>query len=178
MSKPVKEMLRKDLSRRLEGVSSLAVVSLIGLDGPATTRVRAQLRDKGIRLTVVKNSIARSAFETVGIGNGKQLLDGPCALAYGGDSVVTVVRELVEMGKEDENLRVKAALFEGELFGEDRVEQLSRYPTREEAIGRIAAAAVAPARAIAGCLAGPAGKLAGAIKAVEERQESGPAEAA
>jgi ribosomal protein L10 len=46
---------------------------------------------------------------------------------------------------------------------------LSKFPTREEAIALILAAATAPGRKLAGCLLAPARRLAGIIKAVEEK---------
>ncbi|MCK4276847.1 MAG: 50S ribosomal protein L10 [Phycisphaerae bacterium] len=173
MSKPVKELLRKDLAKRLEGVTSLAVVSLTGIDAVATNRIRAQLKQKDVKLSVVKNAVAKSAFDTVGIPDAKQMLDGPCALAWGGDSVVTIVRELLELAKEAENLKVKAALLDGEVFGPDRVEQLSKFPTRDEAIATVATTALSPAAKLAGCLAGPVARLAGAIKGVSDKQDDG-----
>jgi len=177
MSKPVKQLMRKELTARLQGVTSLAVVGFTGIDAVTLGRIRAALRDKQVSLTVVHNSVAKTAFENVGIPQAKDLLDGPCALAYGADSVVTVVRELLELRKEAENLQVKGALLEGQVFGPDRVEQLSKYPTRDEAIANVAAAILAPARKIAGCLVGPASKIAGALKTIQDKQ-GGQAEAA
>jgi large subunit ribosomal protein L10 len=128
---------------------------------------------KNIRMTVVKNSVARQAFRSVGLEKAADLLEGPCAIAYGADSVVTVVRELLAAGKDAANLVVKAAYMEGEVFGAEAIERLSRYPTRDEAIGRIASAALWPGKRLAGCLVGPGAGLASILKAVEEKQVPG-----
>ncbi len=179
MSKPVKELLRKDLIGRLEGVDSLAVVGFTGLDGVTTTEVRKRLAAKSITMTVVKNSVARQAFKSVGLVAAADMLDGPCAIAHCSEGVVTVVRELLEIGKDAPNLAVKAAYMEGEVFGAERIDELSKYPTREEAIALVVAAAMSPARKLAACLLAPGWKLAGIIKAVEEKATSAaPEEAA
>lgn len=173
MSKPVKELVRKELIKRLEGVESLAVVGFTGLDAVATNRIRGQLREKDIRLSVVKNSLAKQAFKEVGLSQACDLLDGPCAVAFSSDaqqvSVVDVVRQLMEMGKESPQLTVKAALLDGEVFGPDRVKELSNYPTRDEALATVVSCALAPAGKLAGCLIGPGGKVASLVKAVEEK---------
>ena len=44
MSRPVKALLRKELIGRLEGVDSLVVLSLAGVDGLANNRLRRNLR--------------------------------------------------------------------------------------------------------------------------------------
>jgi len=169
MSRPVKELLRKDMSRRLAGVNSLALVAFTGVDANSARQVRSRLRQRQIRMFVVKNSIARQAFREMGLPAAADLLDGPTAVAYGSDSVVSIVRELLEMGKEVPALGVKGAVMEGEGYGPDQIEALSKYPTRDEAIGRVAGLAIAPGRRLAGCLVGPGGRVAGLIKAVEDR---------
>ncbi|MFW6154535.1 MAG: 50S ribosomal protein L10 [Planctomycetota bacterium] len=173
MSKPVKSLLRKEFGRRLEGVTDMAVVSVIGIDGNTNNRLRGELLDKGIHVMVVKNAMARQAFNDLGIGAVGELLDGPCAVAYGADSVVDVVREIVGRAREIPELSVKGAYMDGELYaGPERVEQLSKFPTRGEALGKLAGAARGPGAKIAGALIGPGGVIAGVLKALEERGET------
>ena len=175
MSKPVKELIRKELIKRFEGVTSLAVVGFTGIDTLKTHEIRGRLRAKDIRMTVVKNSIARHAFEAVGIPEAKDLLEGPCAVAFGVDqeqvSVVNVVRELLDIAKEAPNLVVKAAVLEGDVFGKDQIDALSKYPTRDEAIARTVSCVLAPGAKLAGCLVGPGGKIASLLKAIQEKKE-------
>ncbi|MCK4601510.1 MAG: 50S ribosomal protein L10 [Phycisphaerae bacterium] len=177
MSKLVKELVRKEFIRRFEGLTSLAVVGFSGVDAVANHQIRGRLRAKDIRMTVVKNSLAKQAFKALDMPAAGELLDGPCAIAYGADSVVTVVRELLDMNKEAPNLTVKAALFDGEVFGPERIAELSRYPTRDEAIARVVQRVLSPGGKLTGALAGPSGKLASILKSIEESQ-GGEAEAA
>jgi len=178
MSKPVKELIRKELVRRFDGLGSLAVVDFTGVDATTTNRLRARLREKDIRVTMVKNSLARQAFKQVGLDAAAGLLEGPSAIAYGSDSVVTVVRELLDLGTEAPSLTVKAALLEGEVFGPERIEELSRFPTREGAVGRVIQSVLSAGGHLVGCLIGPGAKLASLVKAIEEKQEPGEAQAA
>lgn len=171
MSKPVKALLRTELKKRLEGVESLAVVSLMGVDGPSNNQLRRQLFQKQIHVTVVKNSIARQALKEVGLDAVGQLLEGPCALATGADSVVAIVRELLARKKEVPNLVVRGAYLEGSIFGPERVEELSKYPTRDEAIGQAVMLVRSPGSRLASCIIGPGGKLAAILKAIQEKAE-------
>ena len=177
MSKPVKQLLQKEVARRLTGAGSLAVVGFTGIDATATNAIRGRLREKNIRMTVVKNSIARQAFRGTGLDSAIPLLDGPCALVYGADpadtAVVSIVRELLDIGRQTPNLAVKGAVLEGETFGAERVVELSRFPTREEAIGRVVSCALYGGGLLAAGLLGPASRLAGLLKAVQERQTPG-----
>jgi len=176
MSKPVKELIRKELTRRLDGVTSVAVVDLTGIDAITTNQIRSRLTDKAIRLNVVRNALARQAFREVGLEMACGLLDGPCALAWGADSVIDVVRELADIAKEVTELGLKGAVLDGDVFGPERMVELSQYPTREEAIGQIIQAAMSPGASLAACFIAPGGAIAALLKAIEE-QGGGEAEA-
>jgi len=169
MSKAVKELVRRELVRRFDGLTSMAVVDLTGVDAVATSEIRKRLVSKGIRLTVIKNALAKQAFKTVGLDMAVELLDGPCAIATGGDSVVEVIRELLGIGRDTPNLTVKAAVLEGDAFGPDRIKELSAYPTRDEAIGRLVGCVMWPGALLGGCLIGPGRKIAALVKAIEEK---------
>ena len=173
MSKPIKQMVRKELAGRFAGVSSLAIVNLSGLNAADTYEMRGRLAEKDIRITVVKNSLARQAFEDVGLTPVVDLLNGPCAVAWGGDSVVTIVRELLKVQKDAPSLTVKAAVLDGEVFSSEAdVERLSKFPTRDEAIGQIVQCALAAGSDLAGALVGPGGQIAGILKVIEEKSEA------
>ncbi len=168
MSKPVKQLIRKDLISRLHGTDSLAVVGFTGVDANDTNRIRGRLIEKEMRMTVVKNSIARQAFSQLGIEPASDLLDGPCALVYGGESVVNVVRELLDIGREVDNFTVKGALLEGQPFGPDRVEELSNFPTRDEALGRVVSCILSGGSKLSAAMLGPGSALASILKQIEE----------
>jgi len=178
MSKPVKALLRKELIRRLTGVRSLAVLSLSGVDGVSNNQLRRDLRVKDIHMAVVKNAIVKQAFAELGLDSACELIDGPCALAFADDpgqvEVVAIVRELLDRGKDIPSLTVKGALMEGEVFGADRVEALSRYPTRPEALARLAAVLLTTAGRLAAAILSPGGRLAGAVKSLAEKEEQEP----
>lgn len=173
MSKPVKELIRKEIMHRLEGVTSMAVVGFSKVDAISNNEIRGRLREKDIRMTVVKNSLARQAFREMGIEGAGPLLEGPCAVAWGADSVVTVVRELLDIKKQQPNLTVKAAYMEGAAFGPERIDELSKYPTRDEAIAKLVTCILSPGSNLGGCLKSPAAKIAGILKTIEENHGEG-----
>lgn len=173
MSKPVKQLMRAEYTRRFESVTSVAVCSYSGMDADQTYMMRTRLAEKDIQFTVVKNSIARQAFAENGLESAGELLDGPCAVAWGADSVVTVVRELQDIAKQAPTLTIRGALLDGEVFaGADDVDRLSKFPTRDEAIGQVVQCILSAGANVAGCLVGPAGSIAGILKAIEEKGEA------
>ena len=61
MSKYVKELVTRDLKRRLEGVEDAVLVNCTGMDANTTNELRGELGQKDIQMMVVKNSLARRA---------------------------------------------------------------------------------------------------------------------
>lgn len=172
MSKQIKEMMIRDYKVRVEGINDAAVVSMQGVTGIDTTKLRATLRAKKIRMTTMRNSLARQAFKDTGLANLEPVLQGPSVLVYGGQSVVEVARELIGALAEMPNIELKGAVIDGQLFkGKAGVTELSKFPTREEALGKAVAILLGPGRTLLAQVKGPGSTIAGIIKSIEEKLE-------
>jgi large subunit ribosomal protein L10 len=172
MSKKVKSLIEKELSSRLKGLDAVAVINPRGIAATKTNQIRRRLREKGLRMTVVKNTLAKRA-----VGDGKlkgfdKLLDGPSAVIYGKASISTVARFLLDEKKNDETIELRGMFFDGEVYvGDKGVEQVSKMPTREEAIGQLVAMILGPGKNLAGALVGPGRKLGSILKTIEEKSK-------
>ena len=60
MSKYVKELVTRDIRRRLDGVDDAVLVNCVGMDANTTNELRGELDKRDIKLLVVKNSLAAS----------------------------------------------------------------------------------------------------------------------
>lgn len=174
MSKTVKEMIIRDYKSRLEGVNDATLISIRGVKAIDTTKLRGVLRKKQVKITVVRNNLAKKALEGSGLAPLFPMLDGNNAFVYGGQSVVEVARELTKVLAEMPGLELKGAVLDGTLFsGEKGVKELSKFPTREEALGQTVSLLYGPGKKLAAQIKGPGANLAGIIKAIETKQEKG-----
>jgi large subunit ribosomal protein L10 len=170
MSKKVKSLIERDLSSRFKDLDGCAVINPRGINAIKNNQIRRRLREKGVRMTVVKNTLARRATDKTKLKGFDKLLDGPSAVIYGKASISAIARMLLDEKKLDETLELRGAFFDGEIFvGEKGVEQVSKLPTREEAIGLVVAALLSPGRKLAGVFKGQASIVASIIKTVEEK---------
>ena len=174
MSKTVKQMILHDYAECFGGESDVAVISIRGIGANDNNVLRNSLRKKDIRVTVIRNALAKRQFADGPLEAISPLLSGPAALAYGGASVVEVARELVEMVKLFPDLELKGAILDGEVFrGQAGVEALSKFPTREEAIAQTVQLVLSPAQNLVAGVMGPGRNLASLVKAIEEKLEKG-----
>jgi large subunit ribosomal protein L10 len=169
MSKPLKSMLTAYLKDRYAGVDSACVVDLTGLDVQTTEKLRMSLREKGGRLEVVRNRLARQAFADTPLKPLGEALRGPSALVVAEDSIIDVAKALVAFAKEAKKLTLKEAILDGDP-GLISVAVLSTMKTRMEIIGDIAGLIWGPGRRVAGAIASPQGKIAGCIKAIADKE--------
>ena len=178
MSKLVKKMLQDDLRSSLAGVTDLLVVSVTGLDGIQSNTMRLALRQKNIRVQVVKNSLAKRVFDDLGLTPAAQFLDGPSAVAWGGPSIVELAKEITEWVGKVKLLKVKGGATSGLPLTPKQVTALSKMPAREELLARVVMLALSPARRVAKLVNSPAGRLVSQLRTKAEKAEGESAEAA
>lgn len=178
MSKPIKDLMTKDYQHRYGEMASACVVSVIGLDAISTNKLRGELRKHQLRLQVVKNSLAKRAFNNTPLAPLCGALDGPCALVTGSGSAIEIAKVLVGLKKTYPKVELRVGILDGDAELID-VELLSKMKGRMELLGDVAAILQSPGSRLAGCLAGPAGRIAGCLKAMIEKSgdEAKPEEA-
>jgi ribosomal L10-like protein len=87
MSKEVKQMEFTALERTFSGVRDLVLLSPSKIDSGTEYNFRKQLREKKVRVQMVKNSLARRVFEAQGVKLDDKVWAGTTLVAWGADSI-------------------------------------------------------------------------------------------
>jgi large subunit ribosomal protein L10 len=134
-------------------------------------KLRVNVRKKGMRFIVVKNSLARIAAQR---SNKKSIADffkGPTAVIVASDDVAAPARIIKDFQKENKNLlAVKAAFVDGSVFSADEVLKLADIPNREVLLAQFVGCLKQPMSRLAGALDGIITKLVGTIDAVKGKK--------
>jgi len=170
MSKYVKGLLQAELEGKIAegGISDFLVVSVKGVSGIDNNQMRGGLKAKGIHLMVVKNSLFKKALSNKGLGAAVGLFEGPCAIAYGGESVVDVAREIVEWRKQVRPVAIKGGFLEDSVLDSKSAEELSKMPSRAELQGEVLQLAQSPGGRLVSAFSSAASIIAGCIKSISE----------
>lgn len=178
MSKLVKNMLIDDLKTRLSGVGELIVVSLGRLDAIQTSQLRQTLRKKNIRLQMVKNSLARRATLDTPLAPAFDKHEGMLAIAWGGEDVVDLAKELDRLGaaKEYEGLEFRGGALDGARLEPADVKAVAKWPTRAEQLSLLSGQISGLGARLSGQICSLGGVLAGQIASrVEDLEKAGSA---
>jgi len=171
MSKKIKELELNDLRKTFKGVRDFVLLEPLKLDSAADYTLRKGLRDKKVRVKMVKNSFVKKVFDENGVKVDPG--SGPTLLCWGADSakalglaVTDILKQLRPDPKLPEKIKPKTGVADGEPM---TLEKLKEVPTKQEAIGAVVAAILGPGAALAAALSGPGTQLAGILKAIEEK---------
>ncbi len=172
MSKVGKELMTDDIRRRLEGVDDALLISLSGLNSEKTFLLRKQLREQGVRVLVVKNSLARRATEGTPLHPAFDGLGGATAVVFGGEDIISLAKIVADLDKSDEFAAVsaKGGVMDGEALSAEKVLQISKWPNRAEQLSLLAGQILSVGATLAAQIIGPGGAL---VSQITSRGEEG-----
>ena len=171
MSKLVKNLRAKDLSNRLDGVEDCVLANVIGMDANSTSALRKRLREKGIGMMVVKNSLAQRATEGTSLAAAFEGVGGTNAVLWGAEDFVSLVKEATELNKDEEDFEVfetRGGAMDGVQLTPERVLEISKWPSRAEQLSMLVGQIMGPGAQLAAQLKGPGGALVSQIKSKGE----------
>ena len=171
MSKLVKDLMIDGIQKVVGDCREVVVLDVSKVDAISANRLRNELRKKNITLLGVKNAVARRALGQIGLSGVAKALVGPSTLAFGGEDIVALSRELSQWATKIKVMEIKGGgLGETALSAPD-VETLSKSPGRKEVLSQLMGLILSPGARVSGALLGAGGKLAGQVKTLSERAE-------
>jgi ribosomal protein L10 len=130
-----KTSLVQGLSDRLNDVPLVVLADYRGVSVAEITEFRDQLRAKGIRYEVVKNSLARRAIEGTPLEGLGAHLTGMTGWVISGDDPILAAKTLREATKDlkkNEKFILKGGFFDGELLDGAAIAKVADLPSKEQ----------------------------------------------
>lgn len=151
---------------------SIVAADYRGLTSAEMTNLRAKARETGVKLKVVRNTLARKAFEGTSYECMVDNLKGPVLLAFANDEPGANARLLRDFAKDHEKLEVTALSLGEKVLDKSQLDQVANLPTYDEALARLLSVMQAPVAKLARTLAEPHAKLVRVFAAVREKKQS------
>jgi large subunit ribosomal protein L10 len=171
MLRAVKTTTVDDLKQRFARMSSAVFVDYTGMTVAEVTKLRNKFRERGIEYKVVKNTLVKRALgDEPYVKSLVKTLKGMTAVAWSFEEPSAAARILKEYVKENEKLKIKAGLLEGQVLDAKAVEnQLATLPSKDEARAMLLATMLAPAQQFVMLLNTPAGNFVRVLSAKKDK---------
>lgn len=139
---------KKAIVEEVSNVAKSAVSGLIaentGLTVSEMTTLRSQARKAGIYLKVVRNNLAKRAFDGSNFEGLKDNLVGPVLLAFSMNEPAAPAKLVKEFIKNNDKLKVKRIAIGSNLYQAGDLEKVASLPSRDEAISMLMGTMQAP----------------------------------
>lgn len=123
---------------------SLVIADARGVNVSDVTTLRKKAREAQVELRIIKNSLARRAFEGTEFACVEELLVGPSLFGFSMEDPGAAARLFKDFAKENDNFEVKGLAVSGQMLGKEQLDVLASLPTREQALGQLASVLIAP----------------------------------
>lgn len=167
-----KKAIVAEVAEVAKNATSAIAAEYAGLTVAQLTDLRRSAREAGVQVRVVRNTLARRAFEGTRFACMQDALVGPLVLAFSKEEPGTGARVIKEFVKRCDKLQVKAISFDGQLLAASDLNKLASLPTRDEAISQLMSVMQAPITKLVRTLAEPHGKLVRTIAAIRDQKQA------
>ena len=159
-----KQQIVNDLADRIQSSVAGVVVSYEGINVADDTKLRKDLREAGVKYTVVKNTLIKRAAEKAGLNGIDDVLNGTSAIATSAEDYVAAARILQKFADGHKTFEVKAGYLDNEVISLEKIQSLAKLPSREILLANVL-----------GAFQAPIASFARAVQAIVDKENEGQA---
>ena len=174
ITKERKNELITQYSEWLSQSEALVLTQYVGLTMKDIDALRAKVRESGGEFHIIKNTLAKRAFEQAGYKVQEGQFEGSTAIVFAFTDAPATVKTVTDYAKTSEFLKVKGGFLEKQALTPEGVKALADLPPLPVVRSQLLGTLLAPAGKLVRTLAEPGRMIAAVIKAHAE-PESAPA---
>lgn len=110
------------------------------------TELRKQLRESGVDMQVVKNTLLRRSASDAGFEDLEDIFKGPTAIAFSEEEVVAPAKIISEFADDHEAIELKGGVIEGKIATLETIGKIAKLPSREGLLSMLLSVLQAPVR--------------------------------
>ncbi len=168
ITKERKNELITNYSEWVKRSKALILTQYIGLTMKDIDTLRAKVRENGGEFHIIKNTLAKLAFEQAGLPVRQEQFEGSTAIVFAFADAPATVKAVTEFAKGSEFLKIKGGYLEKQALTAEGVKALAALPPLPVVRGQLLGMLLAPASKLARTLAEPGRMIAAVIKAHAE----------
>jgi large subunit ribosomal protein L10 len=174
ITKERKNELISHYSDWVKSSKALVLTQYVGLTMKDIDGLRAKVRENGGEFHIIKNTLAKLAFEQAGLTVPQGQFEGSTAIVFAFVDAPATVKTVTDFAKSSEFLKIKGGFLEKQALTPEGVKALADLPPLPVVRAQLLGTLLAPASKLVRTLAEPGRMIAAVIKAHAE-PEAAPA---
>jgi len=166
-----KEHELKGLSDGIKNAKSAVFTSFQALTMADSQELRKKLRQEKVSLQVAKKTLLKKILAESKIAIDLSDYHGNVAVAFGTEDEVAPAKIISQFTKKHEQLQVKGGLLNGLVITAEKIDELSKLPTKLELLAKTVATIAAPISGFVNVLAGNLRNLVNVLNAVKDARK-------
>ena len=167
-----KKAIVADVNETAANALSLVIADARGVTVGAMDVLRKQARENGVKLRVVRNTLAKRAVQGTEFECVSDALIGPSIFGFSMEDPGAAARLFKDFANEQEHFEVKALSVGGKMLAASQIDALAKLPTREQALGMLASVMIAPVTKLARTLNEVPASVTRVVAAVRDQKQN------
>lgn len=172
IGRQVRSAMIREMKKDLSGAQTLVVFQTQNVPARDINALRRSLQQMDGNLLMVKNTLAALTFQELGWKDLEKQLAGTCGVAPVRGEVTAAAKLLAGFSKDHEGFVLRGGVLGGSFVTGEEIKALSRLPSREVLLSRLAGMVQSPLRRLAFALQGPIRSAALVLEALKRKKES------
>jgi len=174
LQKQKKQEFVDSLAKDLSAAAAIYLLDFQRITVIQDNALRLNLRRKGISYRAAKNRLVREALKKANIAGLDSYLKGATSIMLGSaEDPMLPAREIAEFHKTSPDiLKAKGISLDNSPMNGSELDNLARMPGKKEILGQVVSLMLSPGANLIALIKGPGAKIAGQIKALEEKLET------
>lgn len=144
-----------------------------GLKVSEMGKLRGRIKQLGANVKVIKNRLAIKYFEKEKMAIGRDLFNGPVAVAYGNEKFIETAKALVEFEKESKKIRIMSGFIEKKQVSSAQIIEAAKLPGKEQMLTQLVFSIGMPLRRFGSALSAPLTNMLVLLKNLQAKKEKG-----
>ena len=167
-----KQAIVAEVNETAQAALSAVMADYRGVTVDAMTQLRKSARESGVQVRVIRNTLAKRAFEGTELECMNDALAGPCIVAFAMEDPGASARLFKDFAKEQEAFEIKALSVGGKLLPAEQIDALAKLPTRDEALALLMAVMQAPVTKLVRTMNDIPGRVTRVVAAVRDQKQA------
>jgi large subunit ribosomal protein L10 len=143
LNRSEKEAVINEVTSLAAKAQTLVIAEYRGITVADMTKLRVEARNKGVSLSVLKNTLARRAVAGSQFDVVADQMTGPLIYGFSEDAVAAA-KVVADFAKTNDKLVIRGGVYGGKVLDQNGVKQLASIPSKEVLLAQLCGLLMSP----------------------------------